>query len=176
MHDETELLQRTKNGNHAAFRELYDAHVSSLFRFLNQFSSDRDEVQEWVQRAFIKAYERIDTFDERSRFSSWLFRIGINEMKMDRRRELTAPVIPSVEEMEVSVQAVDDFHWNEVMGGWLYELDTIKRMVFMLYEVEGYSHAEIASMLNIGESTSRSILSRTKQWLKDKWHTEEKSV
>ncbi|MGH2568426.1 MAG: RNA polymerase sigma factor, partial [Bacteroidota bacterium] len=40
--------------------------------------------------------------------------------------------------------------------------------------VEGYSHAEIASMLNIGESTSRSILSRTTQWLKDKWHTEEK--
>jgi len=176
MHDETELLHQAKNGSHTAFRELYDAHVSPLFRFLKQFSSDRDEVQDWVQRAFIKAYERIDTFDERSRFSSWLFRIGINEMKMDRRRELTAPVIPSVEEMEVSVQAVDDFHWNEVMGGWLYELDTIKRMVFMLYEVEGYSHAEIASMLNIGESTSRSILSRTKQWLKDKWHNEEKSV
>jgi len=176
MYDETEQLQHARNGNHAAFRELYNAHVTPLFRFLKQFSADRDEVQDWVQRAFIKAYERLDTFDGRSRFSSWLFRIGINEMKTDRRREMLAPVVSDPEVEELPVMTPDDFHWKEVMGNWLYELDAIKRMVFLLYEVEGYSHAEIASMLNIGESTSRSILSRTKQWLRNKWQSEEKSV
>ncbi|MCI0556196.1 MAG: hypothetical protein L0287_35080, partial [Anaerolineae bacterium] len=102
--------------------------------------------------------------------------IGINEMKMDRRREMTIPMVSSENDEEAVMQSTDDFHWKEVMGTWLYELETIKRMVFMLYEVEGYSHAEIAAMLNIGESTSRSILSRTKRWLRDKWHTEETSI
>jgi RNA polymerase sigma-70 factor (ECF subfamily) len=175
MREETELIQLAKRGNHVAFRELYDAHVTPLFRFLKQFSDDREEVKDWVQRAFIKSYERLEAFDGRSRFSSWLFRIGINEMKMDRRRDGIVEFISVENEASESpTQMSDDLQWNEVMGEWLYELETIKRMVFLLYEVEGYTHAEIGSMLNIGESTSRSILSRTKQWLKNKWQTEEK--
>ena len=59
------------------------------------------------------------------------------------------------------------------MRTWLEDLDETKRTVFLLYEVEGYSHAEIASMLEIGESTSRTILSRAKQYLKTKWQNEE---
>lgn len=55
------------------------------------------------------------------------------------------------------------------MKVFLDQLDETKRIVFILYEVEGYSHAEIASMLGFGESTSRTVLSRTKQFLKKQW-------
>ena len=86
MQEETIWIDETKEGDQIPFRELYDANVSRLFRFLKQFGSDTDQVEEWVQRAFIKAFAHLDSFDGRSRFSSWLFRLARNEMRMDWRR------------------------------------------------------------------------------------------
>ncbi len=67
-----------------------------------------------------------------------------------------------------------NFEWQLVMKNWLFELDEIKRSVFILFEVEGYSHSEIASMLNISEVNSRAILTRTKNFLREKWRITEK--
>ncbi len=67
-----------------------------------------------------------------------------------------------------------NFQWDQVMKNWLMQLSEIKRLVFVLYEVEGYSHAEISEMMNITESTSRTILTRTKVWLRKKWNESEK--
>ena len=176
MTDDSYLIQRIKEGNHSAFRSLYDSHVSSLYRFLRQFARDEQETEEWVQRTFIKAYEQIHTFRGHSRLSTWLFTIGLNEMRSDRRR---ASVLPFEPVEESSPHPEDDtaqaFLWEDLMRGWLNELDEVKRAVFLLSEVEGYSHAEIAEMLNIHESNSRTILTRTKRWLRDQWNEERKT-
>ena len=170
MTDELSLLLRIKEGDHASFRTIYDTHVVNLYRFLRQFSRNDHEAEEWVQRTFIKAYERIDSFDGHSRFSTCLFAIGLNEMRSDRRRAAILPLEP-VDEDFAAVQnpAEDQFEWDDLMQGWLSELDEAKRAVFLLAEVEGYSHAEIAGMLKIKESTSRTILTRTKRWLRNQW-------
>jgi RNA polymerase sigma-70 factor (ECF subfamily) len=172
MHDETELIRLARLGERKAFRELYERHVDPLYRFLRKFSSDAHELEEWVQRAFIKAFRGIGSFDGRSKFSSWLFRIGINEMKTDRRRisntEELADEIPD----SPSSEADAEFVWESTMSVLLEELSENKRMVFILFEVEGYSHAEIAAMLNINEGTSRSILTRARQHLKRQWQAE----
>jgi RNA polymerase sigma-70 factor (ECF subfamily) len=172
---ETLWISRAKEGDHRAFRSLYDLHVAPLFRFLRQFANDTSEVEEWVQKAFIKAYEHLDSFDGRAQFSTWLTRLGLNEMKMDRRRSRAVRMVPLDRNEEGPAESEpDDFEWDETMKGWLRDLDETKRAVFILYEIEGYSHAEISELLNIGESTSRTLLSRSKQFLRNRWKDKER--
>lgn len=172
MQEETIWIAEAKEGNQKAFRELYDANVSPLFRFLKQFGSDTDQVEEWVQRAFIKAFSHLDSFDGRSRFSSWLFRLALNEMRMDWRRRRIVAFVPVDDERGDLAHEADPFEWKQLMKTWMDELDETKRAVFILYEVEGYSHAEIASMLGIAESSSRTLLVRAKRILQDRWKKE----
>jgi len=174
MHEEINLVKRIKNGDHNAFKELYKRNLSPLFMFMKQFSIDNSKVEDWVQRAFIKAYENINQFDGISLFKTWLFKIGINEMKMDFRKANANKNI-SLDEVEIQAELEDsNLQWELVMKDWLMELSEAKRMVFILYEVEGYSHAEISEILNIKESASRTILTRTKVWLRNKWNESEK--
>jgi len=167
------IIHRAQKGDQKAFKMLYDANVVSLFRFMKQFSKNSVEVEEWVQRSFIKAYEHLPTFRGDAKFSSWLFRLGLNEVKMDRRRFAILPIDNSeIDEMSSEEQNLDQFDCNDMMKAWLGELDENKRMVFLLYEVEGFSYYEIAEMLGFGESNSRTILTRAKQQLKEKWKKE----
>lgn len=171
MAEELLLVQKVKHGDHKAFHELYNRNVTNLYRFMSQFTGDKDQLEDWVQRAFIKSYENIHKFDGISLYATWLFKIALNEMRMDYRKAGRI-FQSSFNEEEHAAFDEEKFEWDHVMKTWLNEIDEVKRAVFLLYEVEGYSHAEIAEMLNIKESTSRTILTRTKQWLKQKWNEE----
>lgn len=172
MQDESVWIARAKEGQQKAFHALYSANVTPLYRFLKQFSSQPDQVEEWVQRAFIKAFEHVRSFDGRSKFSSWLFRLALNEMRMDWRRSRIVSFVAAEDEPADALQDPADFEWKEMMKSWMDGLDETKRAVFILYEVEGYSHAEIASMLGIAESSSRTLLVRAKRHLQDRWNKE----
>jgi len=174
---EAKLIQQSKEGDHSAFKRLYDMNVVSLFRFMSQFSVSEDQVKDWVQRAFIKAYENLASFEGISLFSTWLFKLALNEMRMDFRRAKIISFIPTEDEV---LPAVEDertaFEWDQTMKRWLDQLDEMKRMVFILYEVEGYSHAEVAGLLQIQESTSRTLLTRTRQFLRKQWKEEQEAI
>ncbi|MDZ7773444.1 MAG: sigma-70 family RNA polymerase sigma factor [Balneolaceae bacterium] len=159
-------VQRARTGDQSAFRELYERHVDALFRFLMQFSANRAEVKDWVQQAFIKAFENLNTFEGRSQFRTWLWRIAINEMKMSRRGALR---FDTMEELPDNGKAQGGLPPETLMTmrSEIENLDERKRMVLILYEVEGYSHREIAGMLEVGESTSRTILTRAKSELRE---------
>ncbi len=165
--NESELIAKIKNGETKAYKILYDANVELLFRFLKQFRKNDSEVQELVQRAFIKAYEGLASFNSRSAFKTWLFQIALNEMRDDVRRSSIVSFVDSNEVEESGLHNEEELlAWNSTLRTLFDQLDETKRAVFILYEVEGYSHLEIAQMLNIGESTSRTILTRTKHWLR----------
>jgi len=168
MQEETDWITQAKEGNQRAFRSLYDANVAALYRFLRQFTSRSGDVDEWVQRAFVKAFQGLASFDGRSRFSTWLHTLAINEMRMDLRRARILPFVPN-EETEGLAGEPADFEWHLTMKSWMSDLDETKRAVFVLYEVEGYSHAEIGSMLGIAESSSRTYLARAKRYLQSRW-------
>lgn len=165
LSEEQQLIEHARSGKEKAFKKLYELHVSPLFRFLNQFSDTRTEVQDWVQQAFIKAFTRIGSFKQRSSFKTWLWRIAINEMKMDLRSKTDFKSLenidPGTSRHQLPLESIISMR-NEID-----KLDARKKMVLLLYEVEGYSHAEIAEMLDVGESTSRTILSRTKSELRE---------
>ena len=177
MSDEETWILHARQGDQRAFKKLYDANVDSLFRFLKQYSHDVSQVEDWVQRAFVKSYKHLGSFRGASRFSTWLFTIAMNEMRTDLRKPaLLVLQADDLEKMEAYESGEELFIWNDMMKTLLHRLDDLKRSVFILYEVEGYSHAEIASILNIGENASRSILCRTKQWLRTEWNLMEKSA
>lgn len=181
MHDETHLIEQAQNGSQTAYKALYEAHVTPLYRFLRQYSSNTSDVEEWTQRAFIKAFQHLATFRGTSRFSTWLFTLALNEMRMDKRSAKRATFLfvetaldeagslPSKASNNISNEAADDFAWHDMMKAWLARLNDTKRAVFVLYEVEGYSHVEIAEILGIQESASRTTLTRTKQFLQQQW-------
>jgi len=177
MNDETILITKVKQGDQRAFKKLYDQNVEPLYRFMRQYSKDSALIEDWVQRAFIKSYKNIGAFSGTSRFSTWLFTIALNEMRTDVRKPNI--IMFNSNELE-SYPALEEnntgFEWNDIMKSWLSDLDEAKRTVFVLFEVEGYSHAEIASILNINENLSRTLLYRTKQLLKTKWESMEKAV
>ena len=167
-HKESALIRQIKSGDSQAYKLLYDAHIDFLYRFLKQFRKSDSDVQDLVQRAFIKAYEGLESFNNRSTFRTWLFRIALNEMRSDARRNSIISFVDSDEADDIITSSEEDsFAWNSTLRSLFEQLDETKRIVFILYEVEGYSHAEIADMLHCGESTSRTILARTKQWLRN---------
>lgn len=177
MSHEEYLIEKAQEGDHEAFRQLFKTHVQPLYRFLSRFSKERDQVEEWVQRAFIKAFEYLPGFHGASRFSTWLFRLGVNEMKMDKRRTATLSFVSFEDDGHPSGDnQTDEFEWNDTMHRWLDETDEKNRAVFILHEVEGYSHAEIGTILGIPESSSRTALTRTRRLLRQKWEQERKAV
>ena len=159
-----------RKGNQRAFKKLFDENVNIIYRFLYQFSKNPDQVDEWTQRAFIKAFENIDRFEGNSKFSTWLIKIGLNEMRTDFARiKDKKTVFLEDEKFDSAVSVEEEFEWRQDMKWLLSDLDEFKKAVFVLYEVEGYSHSEIADLLDISESLSRTTLHRAKSQLKEKW-------
>lgn len=166
QNDEQSLIRRAQNGDETAFKKIFEAHVNELFRFMNQFSNHRAQVQDWVQVAFVKAFDNLNQFDGRSRFKTWLWRIGINEMKMTKRSSFQFTEFENFDSLEEPAKELP----TEAIITTRNEIEKLsdqKKAVLILYEVEGYSHSEIADMLDVGESTSRTILSRTKSELRE---------
>lgn len=170
MFSENSLIRKVQKGNNGAYKQLYELHFVKLYRFLSQFSRDHDLVEDWVQSAFIKAYEKISLFQFKSKFSTWLFSIAINEMKSslrttNRRKEYHDPA----DTAELANDSPPEFFWTHDMKVFLDEIDEDNRAIFILFEVEGYSHKEIAEMFSITELSSRTKLHRTKKLLQQKW-------
>ena len=168
--EEIKLINSAKKGNQSAFYELYNAHADLLFRFLTQFTQDRYQVQEWTQRAFVKAFAKLKTFEFKSRFKTWLFTIGLNEMRTDMRSRFNfvdleeAPIPIEVEETEPE-------QWEYAKEA-IRNLPPDKKIILLLHIAEGYTHKEISEMINIKEGTSRIILHRTKKELNKYMHYE----
>lgn len=170
MLSENSVIRKVQRGNIKAYKKLYDLHFLKLYRFLSQFSNDHDQVEDWVQNSFIKAYENIRHFGFKSKFSTWLFSIAINEMRSyyrtnNRRSEYHTEQDTS----ELGIEDTPDFFWQHDMNFYLSELDEEKRAIFILFEVEGYSHREIAEITGLPENLCRSKLHRTKKILQQKW-------
>jgi RNA polymerase sigma-70 factor (ECF subfamily) len=84
------LVGRTLDGAREAFNQLVVRHEARLFRFLSRTSPNAADVEDAMQRAFVKAYQKLGTFDPRYRFTTWLFTIAVRELRSMRRRPSAA--------------------------------------------------------------------------------------
>src|SRR2546428_7778062 len=86
MHsDPTDLIHRAQQGDRAAFEALYRAHSGRVYALCLRLTADRGLAEERTQDAFVRAWERLATFRGESAFSSWLYRLTVNEVLLERR-------------------------------------------------------------------------------------------
>ncbi|MEM1336645.1 MAG: RNA polymerase sigma factor [Bacteroidota bacterium] len=147
---------------------LYKKYFGYVMAICMAYCSDKTIAEEVVNDTFMKVFDSIESYDKKHPFKIWLRRIAINcsidELRKSKKHmnhlDIAAPItgLPSTDFIDnLTVQEI-----YQMLG----ELPEILRLVFNLYEVEGYAHKEIAEVLDIGESSSRTYLARAKKLLR----------
>jgi RNA polymerase sigma-70 factor (ECF subfamily) len=171
MHsDPTDLIHRAQQGDRAAFEALYRAHVGRVYALCLRLTADRALAEERTQDAFVRVWERLATFRGDSAFSSWLYRITVNEVLLGRRAERRR------EQRVVTTEdpaALERPRGADPASGSAFDLERAvaalppgAREVFVLHDVEGYRHEEIAELTGIAVGTSKAQLFRARRLLR----------
>ncbi|HET7291631.1 MAG TPA: sigma-70 family RNA polymerase sigma factor [Vicinamibacteria bacterium] len=166
--DDHELVERCLHGDLDAFEPLVVRYQKPLFNVALRMVKDREDARDITQTAFVKAFEKLGTFDRRHRFFSWLYRIAVNEcLNFVTRRRPAAPLppgLPAADDPERSAEA------GELAGriqGALMTLSPEYRLVVVLRHFLGLSYAEMSAVLLIPEKTVRSRLHTARERLAD---------
>ena len=165
-----ELVGRAREGDQSAFRALYDKHVDRIYRLVYRMAGEDDLAKDFTQEAFLRAFERLDQFRGDAAFSTWLHSIAVSVAlnglrKVDRHRkrerslEDAARVVPGTRQRDPGVR--------ERIESAVDELPEIYRTVFLMHDLEGFSHGEIAETLGVAEGTSKARLSRARAKLRE---------
>jgi RNA polymerase sigma-70 factor (ECF subfamily) len=175
-----ELIETCLKDNPKAQKMLYDTYSSVLFGICLRYSKNEEEAQDILQDSFIKIFTKLDTYQFTGSFEGWLKRIVTNTSIEYYRKKIT---IEHLEEIGFNPYlAIDSDRGLEVeeLLKMIQELPEGYRMVFNMYAIDGYTHGEIATKLNISEGTSKSQLSRARAYLqrkfKEKFELPRKSV
>jgi RNA polymerase sigma-70 factor (ECF subfamily) len=168
--DERDLISRARSGDGTAERALYDAHVDRVYRLTYRMAGDDDLARDFTQEAFVRAFDRLGSFRGEAAFSTWLHAIavsvtlnGLRKVKRLRQRETDLEAADGVagrgREAEPDLkrrlrQAID-------------ALPLGYRAVFLMHDVEGYTHEEIGRVLGVETGTSKAQLSRARARLRE---------
>lgn len=149
------LIERVLRGDAAAERALYEAHVDRVYRLAYRMAGDDDLAQDFTQETFIRAFDRLADFRGDAAFSTWLHRIattvalnGLRRVGRHRKRETelgAASVVADAGPKGVEPDLRDRLH--EAIDG----LPEIYRTVFVMHDVEGYTHEEIGGVLGVSD-------------------------
>ena len=155
------------NGDHEAFERLYRRHVprvNSLARWL----LDPGDTEDAVQEVFIRVWQKLHTFAGQSAFGTWLHRVAVNlflrrrqTLSLDRKRHVADETL-----MLAATGVAERPDLKVALEGAVDKLPAGAREVFVLHDMEGYKHDEIARMLQVDPGTSRSQLHRARLLLR----------
>lgn len=164
-----DTVRRAQDGDQAAFHALYQAHVGRVFALCLRLSGDQGEAEEHTQDVFVRAWQRLGSFRGDSAFSTWLHRLTVNEVLQARRSAgRRSSRLTLTDDDAILVRAVAT---PTPLAGDLEEaigrLPPGARAVFLLHDVEGYQHDEIARMSGIAEGTSKAQLHRARRLLRE---------
>ena len=167
---EEAILKGCLSNNATAQRELYNKYSSKMLAVCYRYGHNREDAEDMLQEGFIKVFLQIHTFENRGAFEGWVRRIivhtCINILKKNKKFNESVDIIyaTGIQVREESIPAI--IQAKQVVE-CIRLLPIGYRTVLNLYAVEGYSHREIADMLDIEESTSRSQYTRAKAMLDD---------
>ncbi|VXB33901.1 RNA polymerase subunit sigma-70 [Flavobacterium sp. 9AF] len=166
-----QLINDCKKGNTKAFEQIYRLLSPKIFGVCLKYSRNYEEAQDNLQEGFLLIYEKIGQFQFKGSFEGWAKRVVINFILQQYRNQGVFEIVSENIPDEVEIE-VDDEHISiEFLTKIIQELPDRYRLVFNLYVMDGYSHKEIAEMLNINIGTSKSNLARAKTILKSKIET-----
>ena len=181
--EEMALVHAAKAGDVSAFESLVKKYDRNVFRIANHITHNREDAEDVVQDAFLKAYENLEQFQGQSKFYTWLVRIAVNEalMKLRKRRpERTVSLDEDVKTEEDSLpREVADWSPNpeqqysqaelkDILTRTIQGLPQGFRTVFVLRDVEGLSTEETAEALDLSIPAVKSRLLRARLQLRDR--------
>lgn len=180
--DEGHLVSEAKAGNYAAFEELVNRYEKKIYRLGMNITGNREDAEDVLQDAFLKAFEHLPDFREDARFYTWIVRIAVNEALMKLRKRRTSREVPMEDteghDGEVLVREFADWKPNpeqqfaqseleEILQGAVNSLAPGFRTVFYLRDVEGLSTEETAEVLDLTEGAVKARLFRARLRLRE---------
>ena len=168
--EERELIGRVLAGDPTAERTLYDAHVDRVFRLVYRMAGDLDRAQDYTQETFIRAFSRLAEFRGEAALSTWLGSIAISVTlnglrKLRRRNEREVALEDGMPVGRFSSQADSDL--KSRLAQAIDGLPDGYRAVFVMHDVEGYTHEEIGASLGVHPGTSKAQLFRARARLRE---------
>ncbi len=151
------LCESVKSGDSKAFSELVLRHQQSLLRLCMRFTSSQDLAEDVVQEAFIKAYNKLDTFEGRSSFKSWLFQIAVNTAKNKLR---SAKDTMSLDQIQISInegadRGIQRSNIKEMLLNYVDQLPEKQKMALTMRVYEDLSFKEIADVMDCPYDTAK---------------------
>jgi len=167
--DEREVIARVRAGDGAAGRALYEAHVDRVYRLAYRMAGDDELAREFTQETFIRAFERLESFRGEAALSTWLHAIatsvvlnGLRKVKRARERETD---LGAADGVAGGARAAEP-DLKDRLHRAIDELPERYRLVFVMHDVEGYTHEEIGAALGVETGTSKAQLSRARAKLR----------
>ena len=175
--DDRELVRRGQSGDKEAFEELVRRHQHRVFAVAGGILRRREDVEDIAQQVFVKAYFSLKRFDQRAAFSTWLYKITVNECWDLLRKKKVRPLLyesdlseeqaeqfSATERLDSGAQDVSDkLEAQQQVENLLQGLDERDRMMLILKEVEGFAIEEIAEILELNANTVKVRLFRARR-------------
>ncbi len=173
---EAEAIERAKQGDAEAFEVLYNLHKRRVYSLCLRMTANTAEAEDLAQEAFLQLFRKIGTFRGESAFSTWLHRMAVNVVLM-RLRKKGLPVVPLEDTPETEEAPKKELGAPDaVLAGSIDRLQLERavaalppgyRMIFVLHDVEGYEHNEIASIVGCSIGNSKSQLHKARMKLRE---------
>ena len=180
--DDLDLVHASKTGDVTAFEQLVKRYDRKLLRIAQSVTHNREDSQDVVQEAFLKAYQNLSAFREDSKFSTWLIRITVNQSLMKLRKQRTTKEESLNEDFQAEgdigpIEVTDwapnpeQLYWaselRTILINCLEELSPILRTVFVLRDIEGLTIDQTVEVLNVSETAVKARLWRARLQLRE---------
>lgn len=179
--DESILVEKAKNGDKAALSQLVNTYSGRIYNLALRILRNREDAEDILQETFLTVVEKLHTFDGRSGFFTWIYRIATNASLMKlRKKKLVFKDLGDDDEFNDSIESRVFVDWSQDPSINIYDeevkkkideavnkLSEIYRSVFVLRDIEGLSIKETSSILNITEENVKIRLRRARQFLRD---------
>jgi len=180
---EMALVQAAKAGDVQAFEQLIKKYDRNVFRIAQHITQNREDAEDVLQDAFLKAYENLEQFQGNSKFYTWLVRIAVNESLMKLRKRRTGKMVSIDEDIQTEEGSMprEIADWSptpeqnyrqselaDILQKTINGLPAGFRTVFVLRDVEGLSTEETAEMLNLSVPAVKSRLLRARLQLRER--------
>ena len=167
--NEKQLIKKSIEGKREAQHYLYDKYAPKMLGVCRQYIKDLQFAEDVMVNGFVKVFKNLENFKHEGSFEGWIRRIMIRESISYLRKKQFVVFDDAIYERSnadsISISSSLDVEHIQML---IDDLPEGYKMVFVLYAIEGYKHAEIAEMLNIAESTSKSQLFKARRMLQEK--------
>jgi RNA polymerase sigma-70 factor (ECF subfamily) len=180
--NEIEIIALAKKGNQKALSELVNAYSDRIYNLGLRILRNKEDAEDILQETFLTVVQKIDMFDGRSSFFTWIYRIATNTALMKLRKKRPQYVdLPDNPDFQESIESKVFIDWSQdtslnvqnaevkkLLDESINELSEIYKTVFILRDVEQLSIKETSTILNISEENVKIRLRRARQYLRDK--------